>query len=87
MRIASTPEARRLVRERGGTLYVTLDAASGGALVSTDPPAGPVDTDGFDGGGYLLVLDRRLPMAAELRVSASAAGLAVETSGAAWRRA
>ena len=63
MRVTSTADARRLVRERGGALYVTL-----GPRVSTVPPDEVVDTDGFDGGGYLLVLDRRLEQPPELRV-------------------
>jgi hypothetical protein len=67
MRVTSTPEARRLVRARGGTLYVTL-GGDGGARISTAAPAAPVDTDGFDGGGYLLVLDRRLERPHELAV-------------------
>ena len=69
MRVTSTVEARRLVRARGGTLYVTL-GADGDARISTKAPAEAVDTDGFDGGGYLVVLDRRLerPRALHVRV-------------------
>jgi hypothetical protein len=81
MRVTSTPEARRLVRARGGTLYVTL-GHDGRARISTDAPAAAVDTDGVDGGGYLLVYDRRLAMPDELRVSASAAAPVVEATGA-----
>jgi hypothetical protein len=81
MRVVSTPRATRLVRERGGTLYVSLGEA-GGARISTDAPAEALDTDGVDGGGYLLVYDRRLAMPEVLRVSASANALAVEASGA-----
>jgi hypothetical protein len=79
MRVTSSWEARRLVRARGGTLYVTLE--NGGARMSTVAPAEVVDTDGVDGGGYLLVYDRRLAMPEELRVSASADALALEASG------
>jgi hypothetical protein len=81
MRVASTPEARRFVRAHGGTLYVSL-GEDGVARISTDAPAGPVDADGIDGGGFLLVYDRRLAMPAELRVSAAADAIAVAASGA-----
>jgi hypothetical protein len=81
MRVASTPEARRFVRARGGTLYVSL-GEDGQARISTDAPAEAVDTDGVDGGGFLLVYDRRLAMPAELGVRAGANAIAVEASGA-----
>ena len=72
MRIESSPAARRLVRSRGGTLYLTLEG------VSTDPPREPIDVDGFDGGGYLLVLDRRLERPAGVRVEVVDGALRVE---------
>jgi hypothetical protein len=75
MRIASTPAARRHVRAHGGTLYLTVRGAS------TEPPGEPIDTDGFDGGGYLLVLDRRVARPAEVRVALVDGALAVTTDG------
>jgi hypothetical protein len=75
MRVVSTPAARRHVRARGGTLYLTVHG------VSTDPPDEPVDADGFDGGGYLLVLDRRVARPAEVRVDLVDGALAVTTDG------
>jgi hypothetical protein len=77
MRVTSTAAARRLVRARGGTLYVTRGGESGAAAISTEPPAAPVDTDGFDGGGYLLVLDRRLERPRELQVGVVEGELAI----------
>jgi hypothetical protein len=59
------------VRERGGTLYVTVQG------VSTEPPGEVVDADGLDGGGYLLVWDRRLERPAAVRVDVVDGALAV----------
>ena len=80
LRVTSSPEARRLVRARGGTLYLTLDPDGGGPRISTEPPAEPVDTDGFDGGGYLLVLDRRLRRPDAVVVDARDGVLSVDVS-------
>ena len=60
------------MRARGGTLYLTVHGAS------TERPPEPIDVDGFDGGGYLLVLDRRLERPASVRVEVADGGLLVE---------
>jgi hypothetical protein len=75
LRVTSTHEARTYVRAHGGTLYLTVHG------FSTDPPGEPVDTDGFDGGGYLLVLDRRVTRPAGVRVDVVDGALAVTTDG------
>jgi hypothetical protein len=75
LRVVSTPAARRHVRAHGGTLYLTVHGAA------TEPPGEPIDTDGFDGGGYLLVLDRRVTRPAEVRVDVVDGVLAVTTGG------
>ena len=59
------------MRERGGALYVTVHG------VSTDPPGEVFDADGLDGGGYLLVYDRRLERPGALRVDVVDGTLAV----------
>jgi hypothetical protein len=74
LRVESSPEARRLVRAQGGTLYLTVHGAS------TARPPEPIDVDGFDGGGYLLVLDRRLERPASVRVAVVGGELSVTAS-------
>jgi hypothetical protein len=45
--------------------------------VSTEPPGEVVDADGLDGGGYLLVWDRRLERPGSVRVDVVEGRLAV----------
>ena len=46
--------------------------------VSTEPPGEVVDADGLDGGGYLLVWDRRVERPSGMRVDVVDGEIAVE---------
>jgi hypothetical protein len=71
VRIRSSMEADRYVRECGGRLYVWL-APFGGftrLTVSTRPPRGEVDLELVHGGGFELLLDRGLERPKVVEVS------------------
>ena len=72
VRIRSSMEADRLVRQRGGRLYVWL-APFGGSFtrltVSTKPPRDEVDFELVHGGGFELLLDRNLQRPRVVEVS------------------
>jgi hypothetical protein len=62
MRVVASPEARRLIRERGGMLFLrirkaaNLRAAVRTLTASTEPPgAEALDFQRFDAGGGLVV--------------------------------
>jgi len=74
MRVKASPEAVRLVQERGGRLYVRAERARccGGALTLLDanftPPSGQRDWIGSDITGIRLVLASSLLAAQEISV-------------------
>lgn len=74
MRIESTPEARSLILERGGLLFVRLSrvAGAGGGvdwlLVSTEPPPDAFEYRRFETKGFLLFLHPGVRPPKELQV-------------------
>jgi hypothetical protein len=76
VRIETTPEVRRFIRERGGMLFVRMIRF--GNLISpivmlqasTDPPPDALDWRRFDAPGFLLFVPRsmRLPKSLQLQV-------------------
>ncbi len=77
MRILASPEARRLLRERGGMLFVrirttaNLRAAARTLVASTEPPGAEVlDYQRFEAGGLLVFLPPGVRPPRELHLEA-----------------
>jgi hypothetical protein len=74
MRIKATPEARSLIVERGGLLFVRLSrvvsvrGAMRHLLVSTEPPPDALDYQRFETRGFLLFLQPGIRPPRELHV-------------------
>jgi hypothetical protein len=74
MRIKASPEARSLIVERGGLLFVRLSrivsvrGAMRHLLVSTEPPPDALDYQRFETRGFLLFLQPGIRPPRELHV-------------------
>ena len=76
MRILSTPEARSLIHEKGGLLFVWITNAAGRVRIlrtSTEPPPDALEWKRVETKGFLLFLHPRMSLPRELHIEARGA--------------